>query len=159
MKINIICVGKIKENYLNDAVKEYSKRLSRYCKLQIIEIPDEKAPENYSNKEKEIIKSKEAASIIKHIKGNSFILTLDLKGKMLSSEEMSYLIKDCGLRGHSNLNFIIGGSLGLSNKILSRANFSICFSKMTFPHQLMRVILLEQLYRSYKIINNEPYHK
>ncbi|WP_123054860.1 23S rRNA (pseudouridine(1915)-N(3))-methyltransferase RlmH [Clostridium sp. JN-1] len=159
MKIDIVCVGKIKENYLRDAIKEYSKRLSRYCKLQILEVPDEKAPENYSNKEKEIIKKKEGKSILKHIKENSFIITLDLRGKMLSSEEMSSFIKDCCIKGHSNLVFIIGGSLGLSDEVLAKANFSLCFSKMTFPHQLMRVILMEQLYRSYKIMNNEPYHK
>lgn len=159
MKIDIVCVGKIKEKYLSDAIKEYSKRLSRYCKLQILEVPDEKAPENYSDKEKEITKRKEGESILKHIKESSFIITLDLKGKMLSSEEMSSFIKDCGIKGNSNLVFIIGGSLGLPDEVLSKANFSLCFSKMTFPHQLMRVILLEQLYRSYKIINNEPYHK
>lgn len=159
MNISIICVGKIKEKFLKAAIEEYSKRLSRYCKLDIVEVPDEKTPDNASEKEELLIKEKEGVNILKHIKENMFVVTLDLKGKMLSSEELSSFIKDSGLKGNSNLAFIIGGSLGLSNEVLKRANFSLCFSKMTFPHQLMRVILLEQVYRGFRIINGEPYHK
>jgi rRNA large subunit m3Psi methyltransferase RlmH len=159
MNISIICVGKIKEKFLKAAIEEYSKRLSRYCKLDIVEVPDEKTPDNASDKEEQLIKEKEGLSILKHIKENMFVVTLDLKGKMLSSEELSDFIKESGIRGNSNLAFIIGGSLGLSKNLLKRADFSLCFSKMTFPHQLMRVILLEQVYRGFRIINGEPYHK
>lgn len=159
MNISIICVGKIKEKFLKAAIEEYSKRLSRYCKLDIVEVPDEKTPDNASDKEELLIKEKEGLSILKHIKENMFVVTLDLKGKMLSSEELSDFIKDSGLKGNSNLAFIIGGSLGLSNQVLKKADFSLCFSKMTFPHQLMRVILLEQVYRGFRIASGEPYHK
>jgi rRNA large subunit m3Psi methyltransferase RlmH len=159
MNISIICVGKIKEKFLRAAIEEYSKRLSRYCKLDIVEVPDEKTPDNASAKEELLIKEKEGLGILKHIRENVLVVTLDLKGKMLSSEELSSFIKDSGLKGHSNIAFIIGGSLGLSNEVLKRSDFSLCFSKMTFPHQLMRVILLEQVYRGFRIINGEPYHK
>ncbi|MDP4144857.1 MAG: 23S rRNA (pseudouridine(1915)-N(3))-methyltransferase RlmH [Bacillota bacterium] len=159
MNISLITVGKIKEKYLKDAIEEYFKRLSRYCKLDIIEIPDEKTPDNASPKEELQIKTREGEGILKHIKDNMFVVALDLKGKMLSSEELADFIKDLGVRGDSNIAFIIGGSLGLSSEVLSRANYKLCFSKMTFPHQLMRVILLEQVYRGYRIINGEPYHK
>ncbi|MCT8977532.1 23S rRNA (pseudouridine(1915)-N(3))-methyltransferase RlmH [Clostridium sp. CX1] len=159
MNISTICVGKLKEKYLKQAIDEYSKRLSRYCKLDIIEIPDEKTPDNASEKEEFMIKEKEGLNILRHIKDNMFVVTLDLKGKMLSSEELASFIKDSGVRGNSNIAFIIGGSLGLSKAVLDRADFSLCFSKMTFPHQLMRVILLEQVYRGFRIINGEPYHK
>ena len=159
MNIYIICVGKLKEKYLKDAITEYSKRLNRYCKLEIIEVPDEKTPDNASAKEELQIKEKEGISILKNIKSNMFVISLDLKGKMLSSEDFSGLIKDCGIEGESNLAFVIGGSLGLSKEVIKRSDFSLCFSKMTFPHQLIRVILLEQIYRGYRIINGEPYHK
>lgn len=159
MNISVVCVGKLKEKYLKAAIEEYSKRLSRYCKLEIIEVSDEKTPDNASDKEESLIKEKEGLGILKHIRDNSFVITLDLKGKMLSSEELADFIKGSAINGNSNLTFIIGGSLGLSKAVLARANFSLCFSKMTFPHQLMRVILLEQIYRGYRIINNEPYHK
>lgn len=159
MNISTICVGKLKEKYLKQAIDEYSKRLSRYCKLEIIEVPDEKTPDNASEKEELLIKEKEGLNILKHVKDNMFVVTLDLKGKMLSSEELAAFIKESGIKGNSNIAFIIGGSLGLSKAVLDRANFSLCFSKMTFPHQLMRVILLEQVYRGFRIINGEPYHK
>ena len=159
MNISIICVGKLKEKYLKAAIDEYTKRLTRYCKLDIIEVADEKTPDNASKKEELLIKEKEGSSILKQIKDNTFVITLDLKGKMLSSEELSGFIEQSGVKGNSNISFIIGGSLGLSKEVLSRADFSLCFSKMTFPHQLMRVFLLEQLYRSFRIINGEPYHK
>lgn len=159
MNIYIISVGKIKEKYLKDAIAEYSKRLSRYCRLEIIEVADEKTPDNASEKEELQIKDKEGAAILRHVKDNMHVVTLDLKGKMLSSEEFSKYIGNCGVQGESNIAFIIGGSLGLSSEVLKRADFSLCFSKMTFPHQLMRVFLLEQLYRGYRIMSGEPYHK
>jgi 23S rRNA (pseudouridine1915-N3)-methyltransferase len=159
MNISIICVGKIKEKYLRDAISEYSKRLSRYSKLDIIEVQDEKTPEGASENEEIQIKDKEGERILSHIKDNQYVIVLDLKGKMLTSEELSGLIKECVIRGQSNLVFIIGGSLGLSKNVLSRSDFSLSFSKMTFPHQLMRVILLEQIYRGFKIMHGEPYHK
>lgn len=159
MNISIICVGKLKEKYLKAAVEEYSKRLSRYCKLDIIEVSDEKAPENASQKEELAIKQKEGFGILRNIKDNMIVVSLDLKGNMLSSEELSVFIEKNSVNGNSNIAFIIGGSLGLSQEVLKRADFSLCFSKMTFPHQLMRVILLEQIYRSFKIISGEPYHK
>jgi 23S rRNA (pseudouridine1915-N3)-methyltransferase len=159
MNITVITVGKIKEKFLRDAIDEYSKRLSRYCKLDIIEVPDEKTPDNASEKEELQIKDKEGELILKHIKDNMFLVALAIDGKQLSSEELATLIKDLGVKGESNIAFVIGGSLGLSKAVLSRANYKLSFSKMTFPHQLMRVILLEQVYRGYRIINGEPYHK
>lgn len=163
MNVSIICVGKLKEKYLKDAVAEYSKRLSRFCKLSIMEVPDEKVPDNASSKEEISIKEKEGSSILKQLPSigsvNSYVIVLDLKGKMLSSEELSCSIKDITLSGKSDIFFIIGGSLGLSPQVLNRADLKLCFSKMTFPHQLMRVFLLEQIYRSFKIMNGETYHK
>jgi 23S rRNA (pseudouridine1915-N3)-methyltransferase len=159
MNITLITVGKLKEKYLKEAIEEYSKRLSRYCKLEVIEVADEKTPENASEKEELIIKDKEGDIILKHIKDNMLVIALAIEGRQLSSEELADLIKDLGVRGNSNIAFVIGGSLGLSKAVLNRANYKLSFSKMTFPHQLMRVILLEQVYRGYRIINNEPYHK
>ena len=159
MNITIISVGKLKEKYLKQAIDEYSKRLSRYCKLNIIELLDEQTPDNASLKDELIIKDKEGSKILNSIKDNMYVITLDLKGKMLSSEELSKFIHDCGVKGNSNICFVIGGSLGLSDGVLKRANYSLCFSKMTFPHQLFRVMLLEQVYRGFRIINGEPYHK
>lgn len=159
MKITLICVGKLKEKYLTEAVEEYSKRLSRYCTLELVEVSDEKAPENASCAEEEIIKRKEGERILKTIKDNSYCIVLAIDGKMLSSEELSDKINSLGISGTSHITFIIGGSLGLSEEVLKRADLKLSFSKMTFPHQLMRVVLLEQVYRAYKIICNEPYHK
>lgn len=159
MNITIICVGKIKEKYLKSAIDEYVKRLSRYCKLNVVELADEKTPDNASEKEELLIKEKEGESILKNIKDNMFVIALDLKGSMLSSEELSNYIKDLGIRGESNIAFVIGGSLGISKAVLERANYKLCFSKMTFPHQLFRVMLLEQVYRGFRIISGEPYHK
>ena len=156
MNITIICVGKIKEKYLTDAIKEYSKRLSKYCKLNIIEVADEKTDENASDNLNEIVKDKEGERILKNIKDNSYIITLEIGGKMLSSEELAGKIDEITMFENSNITFIIGGSLGLSTNI---SNYKLSFSKMTFPHQLMRVILLEQIYRSFRILKNEPYHK
>ena len=158
LNINIICIGKIKENYLKSAIDEYSKRLSKYCKLEITELPDEKIPEKLNAKISEIIKEKECNNIINHIKKDSYVICLDLKGKELSSEDFSKYIDNISLNT-SHITFIIGGSLGLTEKILSLSNYKICFSKMTFPHQLIRLFLIEQIYRGFKIINNETYHK
>jgi 23S rRNA (pseudouridine1915-N3)-methyltransferase len=159
MNINIITVGKLKEKYLKDGIEEYKKRLTRYCTLDIIEVPDEKAPENLSEKEEEQIKNKEGANILKYIKENTYVIALAINGNNLSSEAFSELIEGLGINGNSNVAFVIGGSLGLSNEVLTRANYKLSFSKMTFPHQLMRLILIEQVYRGFRIINGEPYHK
>ena len=155
--INIICVGKIKENYLKDAITEYSKRLSKYCKLNIIEVSDEQIPDSVNKKQSDNIKNIEGKKILSNIK-NSYVISLDLKGKQFSSEEFSKKIENISLN-NSSISFIIGGSLGLSNKVISNSNELICFSKMTFPHQLIRVFLLEQLFRAFKIQNNETYHR
>ena len=159
MSITVICVGKLKEKYLKSAIDEYTKRLSRYCKLNIIELSDEKTPDNASGKEEVLIKVKEGDAILKNIKDSMFVIALELKGNMLSSEEFSYYINDLGVKGESNIVFVIGGSLGLSKRVLERSNYRLCFSKMTFPHQLFRVMLLEQIYRGFRIISGEPYHK
>ena len=159
MNITVICVGKIKEKYLKAAIDEYSKRQTRYCKLDIVELNDEKTPDNASEKEELLIKEKEGNSILKHIKDNMYAIALDIQGKMISSEDLAQLISDSGIKGNSNLAFIIGGSLGLSKEVLNRADFKLSFSKMTFPHQLFRVMLLEQVYRGFRIIGGEPYHK
>ncbi|MFX0549788.1 23S rRNA (pseudouridine(1915)-N(3))-methyltransferase RlmH [Hathewaya histolytica] len=159
MNITLITVGKIKEKYLKEAIAEYVKRLGKYCKINIIELSDEKTPDNASEKDELIIKNKEGEQILKHIKDNMYVIALDLKGKTLSSEELAEYIKDLGVKGESNIAFIIGGSLGISENVLKRANYKLCFSKMTFPHQLFRVMLLEQIYRGFRIIKGEPYHK
>lgn len=159
MKISIITVGKIKEKYLKDAIAEYSKRLSKYCKLEIIEVADEKTPDNASEVVEDQIRSKEAERILKHVKDDAFVITLEINGRQLTSEELAGKIDTLGIQGHSHIAFIIGGSIGLGREVLKKSNFALSFSKMTFPHQLMRVILLEQIYRSYRIINGEPYHK
>ncbi|HJD48090.1 MAG TPA: 23S rRNA (pseudouridine(1915)-N(3))-methyltransferase RlmH [Candidatus Mediterraneibacter norfolkensis] len=159
MKITLITVGKIKEKYLKDAIAEYSKRLSRYCKLEIIEVADEKTPDQASETVEENIRSKEGERILKHIRDDMYVITLEIGGKMLSSEELAQKIETLGIQGESSIAFVIGGSIGLGKDVLKRSDFALSFSKMTFPHQLMRVILLEQVYRSYRIINGEPYHK
>lgn len=159
MNITLVTVGKLKEKYLKQAIDEYSKRLSRYCKLDIIELPDEKTPDNASEKEEAQIKEKEGKAILSKIKDNSYVVAMDLKGKQLTSEELSSLVERCGVKGNSNIVFVIGGSLGLSDEVIKRADYKICFSKMTFPHQLFRVMLLEQVYRAFRIMKNEPYHK
>ena len=159
MKITIVTVGKIKEKYLKDAIAEYSKRLSKYCKLEIIEVADEKTPENASEVVEEQIRAKEGERILKHIKDDAYVITLEINGKMLSSEDLAEKIDTLGVKGISHIVFVIGGSIGLGKEVLQKSNFALSFSKMTFPHQLMRVILLEQVYRSYRIINGEPYHK
>lgn len=159
LHINIICVGKLKEKYLQDALSEYSKRLSKYCILNIVELPDEKLPANLNDSLIEQIKEKESNNIISHIEKNSYVISLDLKGKQYSSEDFSKKITDISLNISSNITFIIGGTLGLSKKVLDTSNELICFSKMTFPHQLIRIFLLEQIFRAFKISNNETYHR
>ena len=159
MKITVITVGKIKEKYLRDAVAEYVKRLSRYCKLEIIEVADEKTPDQASETVEEQIRDKEGERILKHIRDDMYVITLEIGGKMVSSEELADKINMLGIRGQSSVAFVIGGSIGLGREVLKRSDYALSFSKMTFPHQLMRVILLEQVYRSYRIINREPYHK
>lgn len=159
MKITIITVGKIKEKYLRDAITEYTKRLSRYCKLEIIEVADEKTPDQAGETVEEQIRDKEGDRILKYIRDDMYVITLEIGGKMLSSEELADKINMLGIRGQSSVAFVIGGSIGLGREVLKRSDYALSFSKMTFPHQLMRVILLEQVYRSYRIINGEPYHK
>ena len=158
MRINIVCVGKIKEKYLKLGIDEFKKRLSKYCKLEIIELEDEKAPENLSDKEMLIIKEKEGNKILAKLPQNSFVVTLCIEGKEHSSEELAKKIADISMTS-SHITFIIGGSLGLSDTVKSKSALRLSFGKMTLPHQLMRVVLLEQIYRAFKINNNESYHK
>lgn len=159
MNINIIAVGKIKEKYTRDGIREFQKRLSRYCNLKIIEIDDEKAPENLSERDMELVKDKEGKKILSKIPQNSHIISLEIEGRQLSSEELSKKMEDLMIDGINDITFIVGGSLGLSSEVRNRANFKLSFSNMTFPHQLMRLILLEQIYRGFRIMKGEPYHK
>ncbi len=159
MKITILCVGKVKEKFYRDAIDEFAKRLSRYCKLEIVEVADEKTAEQASETEIRIVKEKEGERLLKNIKDDSYVITLCIDGKQLDSEELSEKMEKLGVRGISHIYFVIGGSLGLADAVVRRADFKLSFSKMTFPHQLMRVILLEQIYRGYRIMNKEPYHK
>ena len=157
LNINIECKKKIKEKYLKDAISEYLKRLSKYCKLNIIEIADEPIPSNLSDKLAENIKNIEGTKILNNIK-NSYIISLDLRGKEYSSEQFAEKLDSITLQS-SSITFVIGGSLGLSSEVIHSSNELICFSKMTFPHQLIRVFLLEQIFRAFKINNNETYHR
>ena len=159
MKVTIICVGKLKEKYWRDAIAEYSKRLSRYMKLDIIELADEKAPETMSPAQEAEVKDKEGQRILKNVKDDAFVVALAVEGKMLSSEELADFMAKKGVSGVSHMVFIIGGSLGLSPAVMQRADYALSFSRMTFPHQIMRVVLLEQIYRSERIHRNQPYHK
>ncbi|MCI6637125.1 MAG: 23S rRNA (pseudouridine(1915)-N(3))-methyltransferase RlmH [Lachnospiraceae bacterium] len=159
MKITIACVGKIKEKYLTAGIAEYSKRLSRYCTLQIIEAADEKTPDGASEAEETAIKEKEGDRLLKLIPDNAYVIALAIDGQMMNSVEFSEQISSLTVRGISHIVFVIGGSLGLSPQVLGRADQMLSFSKMTFPHQLMRMILLEQIYRSFRILHHEPYHK
>lgn len=159
ISIDIICVGKIKEKFFQDAISEYSKRLKKYCNLNILEVKDEKTIENASDAENEKIKLAEASRIEKFVKPKAFVITLEIDGKQLSSEGFAEKITSLANSGVSEIQLIIGGSIGLHKSISERADFHLSFSKMTFPHQLMRVVLLEQVYRAFRIIYNEPYHK
>ena len=159
MKITICCVGKIKEKFYSQAIEEYSKRLSKYCKLEIKKAADEKTPDSASDTVNRMIKEKEGDRLLSFIKDDSYVIALAIDGKMLDSVELSEKIDNLMLSGKSDIVFVIGGSLGLDKRVLDRADYKLSFSKMTFPHQLMRVILLEQIYRSFRIMKNEPYHK
>lgn len=159
MKVSIVCVGKIKENFYRQAVDEYAKRLSKYCKFEVIEVADEKTPDKASDALENQIKEKEADRLLEKIRDDSYVFTLEIKGKRFTSEGFAECIQKTTVSGKSHLVFVIGGSLGLHEKVLKRSDQAISFSDMTFPHQLMRVILSEQIYRAYRIINGEPYHK
>lgn len=159
MNVKIFCVGKIKEKFYRDAIDEYVKRLSKYCSVSVAEVPDEKTSENASDTEIDIVKDKEGERLLKHINDRDFVIALAILGKQMDSVAFSKYIEDLGIQGKSSLVFVIGGSLGLSDNVLKRADYQISFSKMTFPHQLMRVILSEQIYRAMRIMKNEPYHK
>lgn len=159
MNINIICIGKLKEKYWQDAVKEYSKRLGRFCNLNIIELKESPLAANPSQADEEAVKTAEGKEILNRIKGGDYVVTLEISGKSIDSVKLAGKIADLGLQGKSTIDFIIGGSLGLSAEVSSRSDFKLSFSAMTFPHQLMRVILLEQVYRAFKINNHEAYHK
>lgn len=159
MKITILCVGKIKERYFTDAIAEYMKRLSRYATVQIIEVPDEKTPDGASAAEEQQILQVEGDRLLKHMQGDAYRVVLAIDGTMVDSVELSQKLEKITVSGASHIQFIIGGSLGLSKEVQKKADWKLSFSKMTFPHQLMRVILLEQIYRAFRIRNNEPYHK
>ncbi|NLL06800.1 MAG: 23S rRNA (pseudouridine(1915)-N(3))-methyltransferase RlmH [Clostridiaceae bacterium] len=159
MKLTVIAVGKLKERYLKEGIGEYNKRLSRFCELQIIEVDDEQAPENLSESQEIQVKRKEAERIIKKVKDGSVLIVLDLKGKKLNSEGFADKLNSFFISGKSHITFVIGGSLGLDEELVKRADFRLCLSDMTFPHQLTRLILLEQVFRVFKILNNETYHK
>ena len=159
MKITLVTVGKIKERFFEDAIAEYSKRLGRYCKLEIIQVADEKTPDGASEALERQIKEREGRRILSNIKDGAYVIALAIEGQMLSSEELSVKIQKLGVNGAGHLIFVIGGSLGLSEEVMKRADYALSFSRMTFPHQLMRVVLLEQIYRSFRIAAGEPYHK
>ena len=159
MEIKILSVGKIKEKYLTAGIAEYVKRLSRYCKLTFCQVADEKTPDKASEALNLQIKEIEGERLMKHIREQDYVIALAIDGQMLDSVELSRKIDSLGISGNSSIAFVIGGSLGLSDKILWRADYKLSFSRMTFPHQLMQMILLEQIYRAYRIINHEPYHK
>ncbi|MFB1081560.1 23S rRNA (pseudouridine(1915)-N(3))-methyltransferase RlmH [Jeotgalibacillus sp. JSM ZJ347] len=159
MKIQIITVGKLKEKYLKQGIAEYTKRLGAYCNIEEIEVADEKAPENLSEADMQIVKQKEGERILSKIAPDTHVITLEINGKQLTSEQLAKEIDKLATYGKSKIAFVIGGSLGLSDEVLKRSDFGLSFSKMTFPHQLMKLILVEQVYRSFRIIRNEPYHK
>ncbi|MCY9261661.1 23S rRNA (pseudouridine(1915)-N(3))-methyltransferase RlmH [Bacillus haynesii] len=159
MNISIVAIGKLKEKYLKQGIDEYIKRLSAYAKVDIIEMPDEKAPENLSEQDMKIVKDKEGERILSKISPDAHVIALAIEGKMKSSEELADNMDRLATYGKSKVTFVIGGSLGLSDAVLKRANEKLSFSRMTFPHQLMRLILLEQVYRAFRINRGEPYHK
>lgn len=159
MNIKIIAVGKLKENYLKEGIAEYLKRLKPYAKVEIIEVAEEKEPANASPADEIMIKGREGERILEKVKPGSYLIALAIDGKQLSSEELADKLDNLALEGKSDIAMVIGGSLGLSEEVLKKADFKLSFSKMTFPHQLMRLILMEQIYRAFKIIKGEPYHK
>lgn len=159
MNISIVTIGKLKEKYLKQGIDEYAKRLSTYAKLEIIELPDEKAPENLSEAEMVQVKQKEGERILQKISPDTYVIALAIQGKMKSSEQLAEDLDKLATYGKSKIAFIIGGSLGLSDEVMKRADEALSFSKMTFPHQLMKLILVEQIYRAFRINRGEPYHK
>ncbi len=159
MKITIVCVGKVKEKFFREAVSEYEKRLSRYCRFDIVEVADEKTPEGAGSLQEEQIREKEGRRILEKLREDAFVCTLEINGKRLSSEELARWMEKLTVGGTSHIMFVIGGSLGLHESVSRRADLRLSFSDMTFPHQLMRVILTEQVYRAFRIIHGEPYHK
>ena len=159
MKITLVTVGKIKERFFDQAIKEYEKRLGRYCKLEIIQVADEKTPDGAGAALENQIRQREGERILAKIGDHAYVIALAIQGVMLDSEELAEKLGQLGVRGVGHIVFVIGGSLGLSPQVLDRADFQLSFSRMTFPHQLMRVILLEQIYRGFRILNHEPYHK
>ena len=159
MKITILAVGKVKESYFRDGIAEYLKRLSKYAKMEVIEVNDEKTPDNASEKEELLIKQKEGERLLKSMKEDAYTIALAIDGKKLDSVALAEKIDQLGVSGNSHIQFVIGGSLGLADEVLRKADMKLSFSDMTFPHQLMRLILCEQIYRSYRIIHNQPYHK
>ena len=159
MKITILAVGKVKESYFRDGIAEYLKRLSKYAKMEVIEVNDEKTPDNASEKEELLIKQKEGERLLKSMKEDAYTIALAIDGKKLDSVALADKIDQLGVSGNSHIQFVIGGSLGLADEVLRKADMKLSFSDMTFPHQLMRLILCEQIYRSYRIIHNQPYHK
>lgn len=159
MKITILCVGKIKESFYREALVEYTKRLGKYCKLEILEVADEKTPDRASMAQEEQIKEKEADRLLSKLPENAYVYTLEIQGKRYTSELFADAINKVGLGGCGHIVFVVGGSLGLHEKVLRHSDQAVSFSDMTFPHQLMRVILCEQIYRAYRIIQGEPYHK
>ena len=159
MNINIIAVGKIKEKFMKQAINEFLKRMSRYGKVKVVELQDEKAPQKLSQKDMERVKEKEGERILQKIPKNSFVITLEIEGKQLSSEEFAGKLESLMVGGRHDITFVIGGSLGLSKSVKKERDFKLSFSNMTFPHQIMRLVLLEQIYRAFRIMRNEPYHK
>ncbi|WP_235988848.1 23S rRNA (pseudouridine(1915)-N(3))-methyltransferase RlmH [Aquibacillus kalidii] len=159
MKISIVTVGKLKEKYLKQGIQEYTKRLGAYATIEIIEVPDEKAPENMSQAEMEEVKRKEGDKILTKIATDAYVISLEINGQMLSSEKFAEKLDQLATHGKSKIALVIGGSLGLSDAVQKRSDFALSFSKMTFPHQLMRLVLLEQVYRAFRINRGEPYHK
>lgn len=159
VKISIITVGKLKEKYLKQGIEEYVKRLRNYAKVEVIEVRDEKAPETLSEAEMTAVKKKEGERLLAHVQPDMHVITLEIDGKMLNSEQLASKMNELAIYGKSKVAFVIGGSLGLSEAVQKRSNLALSFSKMTFPHQLMRLILLEQVYRAYRINRGEPYHK
>lgn len=159
MTIRIICIGKLKERYYEDAVNEFLKRLSRYAAMEIVELPDERAPEHLSPAQREAVKTAEGKKILARVWADEFVVAMAINGEMLSSEALASRIEECMKFGKSRIAFLIGGSLGLPDEVLCRADLVLSFGKQTYSHQIFRIMLLEQLYRSFKIISREPYHK
>lgn len=159
MRIKILAVGKLKEKFWKQAIEEYAKRLSAYCTFEVVELADEKTPNNASAKEDELILEKEGERILAKISADEYVIALAIEGKLITSEQLAQTIEQCGLRGHSKVTFLIGGSLGLAPEVKKRADELVSFGRITMPHQLARVVLSEQIYRAYRIMNHQAYHK